>query len=83
MYRLKVLEMYLKGRGQGQNVIDIGVIWKGLISWAYMPNMKYLSLTRVMAMVKVFLPQSHRQTESQTGQKLDAPEFHSRGIKNV
>ena len=33
--------------------------------------------SKVMAKVKVFLQQSHRHT----GQKLDAPQFHSGGIK--
>ena len=49
-----------------------------------MPNMKSLSLTVQNLwprFLKVFLPQSHRFTESQTGQKLDAQEFHSGGIK--
>ena len=32
-----------------------------------------------MAKVKVFLPQSDRVTDRQTGQKLDAPEFQSGG----
>ena len=38
-----------------------------------------------MANVKiVFDPESktHRQTDRQTGQKQDAPKFHSRGIKS-
>ena len=34
--------------------------------------------SKVMAKVKVFLPQSHRQT----GQKVCTPEFYSGGIKN-
>ena len=33
-----------------------------------------------MAKVNVFLPQSDRQSHRKTGQKLDAPEFHSGGI---
>ena len=42
-----------------------------------MPNMKSLSVTvqNLWSRLK-FLPQSHRQT----GQKLDAPKFHSGGI---
>ena len=31
-----------KGHGQGHKVIDLGDIWKGFISWVWMPNMKYL-----------------------------------------
>ena len=40
--------------------------------------------SKVMAKFKVFL-HFPRQTdlESQTGQKLNAPEFHSRGIKSI
>ena len=34
-----------KGPSQGHKVIDSGVIWKGFISWEYMPNMKSISLT--------------------------------------
>ena len=34
-----------------------------------------------MAKVKVFFFATESLTESQTGQKLDAPEFHSGGIK--
>ena len=43
-----------------------------------MPNMKSPSFTfqKLLPRIK-FLPQSHRQT----GQKLDAPEFYSGGIK--
>ena len=43
-----------------------------------MPNIKSLSLTVQKLWPRLtFLTQNHRQT----GQKLDAPEFHSRGIK--
>ena len=31
--RLKFLEMLVKCHGQGHKVIDLGVIWKGFISW--------------------------------------------------
>ena len=34
-----------KGQSQGHKVIDLGVIWKGIISWVCMPNMKSLPLT--------------------------------------
>ena len=37
--------------------------------------------SKVMTKVKVFLPHSQRQTEPQTGQKIDAIEFHSMDIK--
>ena len=44
-----------------------------------MPNMKSISYgSKVMAKVKVFC---HRQSHRQTGQKIDAPEFHYGGIK--
>ena len=43
-----------------------------------MPNMKSLSLTVQKFWPRLkFLPQSNRQT----GQKLDAPEFHSKAYK--
>ena len=35
---------YHEGQSQGHRVIDLGVIWKGIISWVSMPNMKPLSL---------------------------------------
>ena len=45
-----------------------------------MPNMKSISyVSKVMAKVKVFL--GHKVTDRQRGQKLDAPEFHSRDKK--
>ena len=34
-----------KGQSQNQKVIDFGVIWKGIISWICMPNMKSPFLT--------------------------------------
>ena len=40
----------LQGQSQGHKVIDLGVIWKGVISGVCMPNMKSLS---VIAKVKV------------------------------
>ena len=36
---------YLQGQSQGHKVIDLGVIWKRVISEVCMPNMKSLSLT--------------------------------------
>ena len=40
--------------------------------------------SKVIAMVKVFWHRvADKQTESLTGQKLDAPEFHSGGIKRL
>ena len=43
----KVQKSYFerKGQSQGHKVIDPGVIWKGIISRVYMPNMKSLPLT--------------------------------------
>ena len=43
----KVQKRYfqIKGQSQGHKVIDLGVIWKGIISGVFMPNMKFLSLT--------------------------------------
>ena len=35
----------IQGQSQGHKVIDLGVNLKGFISGAFMPNMKYLSLT--------------------------------------
>ena len=32
-------------QSQDHKVIDLGAIWKGIISWVCMPNMKPLSLT--------------------------------------
>ena len=34
-----------QGKSQGHKVIDLGVIWKGIMSGVCMPNMKSLSLT--------------------------------------
>ena len=34
-----------KGQSEGHKVIDLGVIWKGILSGVCMPNMKSLSLT--------------------------------------
>ena len=34
-------------------------------------------------MLRTFLPQSHRATDRQTEQKVDAQELHSGGIKMV
>ena len=34
-----------EGQSQGHNVIDLGVIWKGIISWVNLRNMKPLSFT--------------------------------------
>ena len=34
-----------KGQSQGHKVIDVGVIWKGIIIGVCMPNMKSLPLT--------------------------------------
>ena len=58
--KLKFLEMQVKG--QGHKVIDLGVNWKGLISWVYIPNMKSLSLT-----VKKLWP---RRNSTSNGSKL-------------
>ena len=34
-----------KGQSQGHKFIDFGIIWKGILSWVCMPNMKSLSPT--------------------------------------
>ena len=49
-------------KGQGHKVIDLGVTWKGFISWVCMPHMKSLSLTvwKLWPRLKFFT------TESQT-----------------
>ena len=49
-----------KSHGQGCKVIDIGVIWKGFISWACMYGAPISYGSKVMAKVKVYA------TESQT-----------------
>ena len=46
----KIDYFYGKGHSQGHKVIDLGVIWKGFISWVYMPTMKSYGLK---VMVKV------------------------------
>ena len=33
-----------KGHSQGHNVTELGVTWKGFISWVCMPNMESLYL---------------------------------------
>ena len=43
MAKVKVVIVLVKGHGQGHKVIELDVIWKGFISWVYMPNMKSLS----------------------------------------
>ena len=49
--------------------LTIGIIWKDFITWVCMPNMTSLTLAvQKLWQVKVFL--------SQTGQKLDAPEWN-------
>ena len=73
-----------KGHDQGNKVINLGVIWKGFISWVCIPNMKSVSLRvqQLWPRLKIFLArESDTQSHRQTGQKLNAPEFHSGGIK--
>ena len=36
---------FFLGQSEGHKVIDLAVIWKGIIIWVFMPNMKPLSLT--------------------------------------
>ena len=66
-----------KGHSQGHKVIDLGVIWKGIISGLCMPNMKSRYLT-----AQKLWPRLIFSTDRQTGQKLNTPELHSRGIKH-
>ena len=42
----KVRKSYfsMKGQSEDHKVIGLDVIWKGIISWVCMPNMKSLSL---------------------------------------
>ena len=64
------------GHSQGHKVIDPGVIWKVFHA------IYEVSISKV----KKLWPKLHffaieRQTHSQTGQKPDAPEFHSGGTR--
>ena len=73
---------YLQGQSQGHYVIDLGVIWKGIISEERMPNMKALSLVvqKLEQMLKLTTDkQINRQTNKQTGQKQYAPDYSIRG----
>ena len=57
-------------------VICLGVIWKGIISWVYMPNYNEASIScssKVIANVKV----DNLQTNRLTGQKQYAPDHKS------
>ena len=69
---------YLSYIGQSHKAIDPDVILTGFISWVCMTDTKFLFL-----MVKQLWPRLEflLQTNTQTGQKLDAPKFHSGGIK--
>ena len=55
-------------QNQGHKVIDLGVIWKGVISGVCMPNIKSLSLTVQMLEPRLKLT-TDRQTNRQTRQK--------------
>ena len=47
--------MYVKGHGQGHNVINYGVIWKSFIRWVYMPNMKsqFVTVQKQWGQIKI------------------------------
>ena len=62
-------------KGQGHKFIDPGVIWKG---WVSMPNKDSVSYGfKSYGKYYYLLP----QTDTQTEQKLDAPEFHTGSMK--
>ena len=61
----------LQGQIQGHKVIDLGVIWKGVISGVCMPKYE-VSISygaTIIAKVKV----DNKQTDKQTGQKTIFP----------
>ena len=55
---------YIQGQSQGHKVIDLGVIWKGVISGLCMPNLNLYLLYGSKVIVKVKV--DNRQTEKQT-----------------
>ena len=62
----------LQGKSQGHKVIDLGVIWKSVISGVYMPNMKSISYSsKVSAKVKVDNRQTNRQDKNNMPQSFD------------
>ena len=64
---IKFLEMYVKGHSQGHKVNDLDAICKGFIRYVCVPNRKSISYgSKVIAKVKVFLPQTDTQTHWQT-----------------
>ena len=73
-----------KGQSQGHKVIDLDVIWKGIISGVCMPNLKSLSLAfqKLEQKVKV----DNRQTDKQTNRnnkKHLPPIIRLGGMKNI
>ena len=79
----KVKISYLQYQYHGHNVNDICVIWKGFISWVYMPSIKTPSLAvrKFWSRLKGLFLAKKKIDNTWTGQKLDTAEFHSRGIK--
>ena len=71
-----------QGQSQGHKVIDLGVIWKGVISRVCMPNMKSLSLM-VQKLKRRLKLTTDRQTNKQTGQKQYAQIIRSGGIEII
>ena len=68
--------LYHKGQSQGNKVVDLSVIWKGIISGVCMPDMKSISLTvQKLSKVKV----NNRQTDRT---KTIVPNHLIRGNKN-
>ena len=75
-----------KGQSQSDKVIDHGFIWKDIISWVYMPNIKTSSYgSKVIVNVKADNRQTDKQTDKQSnkqkGQRQYAPIIRSGGIK--
>ena len=58
-----------------RNVIDLGVIWKGFISWLCMPNMESLSFMfqKLWPILTFFATESnnHRQTGRKSHRQID------------
>ena len=79
----KVQKSYFKhiAQSQGHKAINLGVIWKGIISRVCIPNMKSLSLTVKQLKRRLKLTterqtdrKAAKQTDRQTGQKQYVPD---------
>ena len=61
--------IFNNGHSKGHKVIDLSVMRKGFISWAYKPNMKSLSLMTFKnqgVFVKYYAPHQQRQQSLKT-----------------